>query len=95
MFVEALPATPVLAMDVVHSVFDPLRMTAAIDINSVKPPTHIKIAPGIIIASLSLLAVDVDPIMRSGKPGSIKNIQNKAANPILPCPAFSAVSSSG
>ena len=93
MFVEALPATPVLAMDVGPSV-DPLRMTAAIDINSVKPPTHIKIAPGIIIASLSS-AVDVDPIMRSGKPGSIKNIQNKAANPILPCPAFSAVSSSG
>ncbi len=58
------------------------------------PPTPVKIAPGIIIARLSS-PTDTDPTMRSGKPGSIKNIPSKAANLILPRPGFSAVSSSG
>ena len=38
-----------------------------------REPILVKIAPGIIIPSLSS-PVDVDPMMRSGKPGIIKNI---------------------
>ncbi len=57
-------------------------------------PTPVRIAPGIIIPRLSS-PVEPVPMIRSGKPGSIKNIPNKAANPILPRPGFSAVSSSG
>ena len=58
------------------------------------PPTPVKIAPGIIIASLSS-PVETVPTIRSGKPGINKNRLNKATNPILPRPGFSAVSSSG
>ena len=66
MFVEVLPAAPVPATDECPSV-DPIRMIAAIDTSSAKPPTLIITAPGINIPSLSS-AVDMDPMMRSGKP---------------------------
>ena len=66
MFVETLTPASIIITDERPSL-DPILMTALIDTSSVKPPMLVKIAPGINIASLSS-AVDMDPMMRSGKP---------------------------
>ena len=78
MLVKALSTAFRSAMTDERSSVNPLLMSDP----RAKPPTHTKTAPGINMASLPS-AVDMAPKMRSGKPGSIKNIPTKVAKPML------------